>query len=123
MHEAEGSCTGRVHRQHRVNRAAHRVHHQYPIGLRAQISLVGNLDRTALEEEKRSLIIDEKAYAQQLDLLDGLERRHLSLGVAAHAIPDDDDGTAARAAAWWEKWKDRLRWSRLADGRVPVEEE
>ena len=32
----------------------------------------------------------------------------------------DFDGEAARAAAWWEKWKDRLRWSRLADGWVPV---
>jgi hypothetical protein len=35
----------------------------------------------------------------------------------------DHDGTAARAAAWWARWKDRLRWSRLADGWVPVEEE
>ncbi len=35
----------------------------------------------------------------------------------------DHDGTAARAAAWWERWKDRLRWSRLADGWVPVEGE
>lgn len=34
----------------------------------------------------------------------------------------DFDGTAARAAAWWERWGHRLRWSRLADGWVPVEE-
>jgi hypothetical protein len=31
----------------------------------------------------------------------------------------DPDGMEERCRLWWERWKDRLRWSRLADGWVP----
>jgi hypothetical protein len=34
----------------------------------------------------------------------------------------DPDGNEERVRLWWEKWKDRLRWSRLADGWVPAAE-
>jgi len=32
----------------------------------------------------------------------------------------DDIGAVAHAAAWWARWKGSLRWSRIADGWVPV---
>lgn len=34
----------------------------------------------------------------------------------------DTDDAVRRARAWWNRWKDRFRWSRLADGWVPVAE-
>jgi len=34
----------------------------------------------------------------------------------------DPDGAAERARQWWERWKDRLAWSRIAGGWVPVAE-